>query len=186
MNYDAIVIGTSAGGLNALAVLLSKLPCDFSVPIFIVQHLAPDGGSYLVEYLKSITSIPIKEAESQETITAPMVYIAPPNYHMLLDRNNTIVLSTEGKVNYSRPSIDPLFDSAAEIYHERLIGVILTGANSDGSDGLKRIKELGGLAIVQNLSESEATAMPLAAMLKTHADYILDLEDIAKVLKKII
>lgn len=186
MMYDAVVIGASAGGLNALKTLLSELPKNFPASVFIVQHLSPNKESYMVEYLKDNISLPIKEAGSMDPIIRPMIYVAPPNYHMLIDRGDVIVLSVEGKVNYSRPSIDLLFSSAAERYREKLIGIILTGANSDGSDGLKRIHELGGIAIIQSLSDSEASAMPQAAMLKTNADYILDLKDMSKIINRLI
>ena len=186
MKYDAVVIGASWGGINALKVLLSELPIDFLVPVFVVQHLLPEEDSYLVTYLKENTSIEIKDPNSLEKIVPSVVFIAPPNYHMLLEKTEHIVLSVEEKVNYSRPSIDLLFLSAAEVYKEKLIGVVLTGANSDGSVGLKRIKELGGFTIVQDPKQAEAGIMPKAAIKSTEVDYVLNIEEIGQAIKKLI
>ena len=146
--YEAIVMGTSAGGLNALSTVLPMLPGDFPLAIVVVQHVHRDSGNFFVEYLHEKCQLRVKEAEEKESIQPGVVYIAPANYHLLIEHNRTFALTIDEKVNYSRPSIDVLFDAAAQVYGSRLIGIVLTGANADGAKGLKTIKAHGGLAIV--------------------------------------
>ena len=186
MKYEAIVIGTSAGGLKALVSVLADLPEDFPIPILVVQHLPTTRDSFLVDYLNENIALKVQEAESHECIVNSVVYVAPPNYHMLIEKTGCIVLSVEEKVNFSRPSIDLLFITAAEKFKQNLIGIILTGANSDGSKGLKRIKELGGTTIVQDPDEAEVSAMPNFAIQAVQIDYILKNKMITKVIEKLI
>ena len=127
----------------------------------------------------------VKQADEKEKIVPAMIYIAPPNYHLLVEDDRTFSLSVDELVNFSRPSIDVLFESAADAYGKRLIGIILTGANSDGSNGLKKIKECGGMAIVQDPESSEADTMPRAAIKATKVDYVLPLEEIGTFLRKL-
>jgi two-component system chemotaxis response regulator CheB len=182
MEYEAIVIGVSAGGMNALGAVLSRLPDDFALPIVIVQHMDPSSRDYLADHLDRKCNIQVKEAEDKEDIKGGVAYIAPPNYHLLLEEDRTLSLSVDDLVNYSRPSIDVMFESAADVYSSRLVGVVLTGANSDGSKGLTKIKAMGGLAVVQDPSTAHVDYMPKAAIASTKVDHILPLEEIAGLL----
>lgn len=182
--YKIIVIGASAGGLTALTRLLSPLPGDFPFSIIIVQHLHPLQGDYLNEYFNDKCYLTVKEANEKETIEPKNIYFAPPNYHLLIEEDKTFSLSIDEKVNFSRPSIDVLFESAADVYAPDLIGIVLTGANNDGARGLKKIKENGGLAIAQDPSTAEQPEMPRAAIDMVETDYILPLEGITDLLIK--
>jgi len=182
MSYKAVVIGASAGGFHALKELIPKLPKEFSMPVFVVQHISPTSDNYMAQFLNKLSNLIVKEADEKEDIKPGYVYISPPNYHMLIEEDNTISLSTEGKMNYSRPSIDILFDTAAMTYGERLIGIVLTGANNDGAEGLLKIKNGGGYCIVQEPSEAEANAMPLAAIKKSKPNKIMKLDNIVALL----
>jgi len=184
--YKAIVIGSSAGGINALTKVLSVLPADFPLPIVIVQHLHPESGHHLPHILGTKSALKIKQADEKELIKKGWVYLAPPNYHLLIEEDFTFSLSLESPVNYSRPSIDVLFESAVYAYRQHLIGVILTGANHDGSLGLKKIKETGGFTIVQDPKTAEADAMPKAAIEATTIDKILPLQDIGLYLLQLV
>ena len=174
----AVVIGASAGGLIALQTILSSLPSDFPWPIIVVQHLAPDSFSAAPELLASEIRITVREATDKEAVRAGVVYLAPPNYHLLVEPDHVLSLSVEDKVNFARPSIDVFFESASHVYGAGLVGVILTGANRDGAQGLQRIKQAGGFAIVQDPSTAEADAMPRAAIAATQVDEILPLREI--------
>jgi len=180
--YKAVVIGASAGGFHALRRLLTKLPKKFPIPILIVQHISPTSDNYMTKFLDKKSDLRVKEADEKELILGGTVYIAPPNYHLLIEEDYTISLSTESKKNYSRPSIDILFESASYAYGDELIGVVLTGANSDGADGLQSIKENGGYCIVQEPKEAESTAMPLAAIERASPHKILNINSIANLL----
>jgi len=184
MRYEAIVIGVSSGGMNALKVLFSLLPKEFKTPIIIVQHIGSQSENLWIRLLNDKSNLPIKEADEKESIEHGKVYIAPPNYHLLIERNKTFSLTIDERVNYARPSIDVLFESAAEAYKNKLIGVILTGSNNDGTNGLKRIKEYGGLTIVQDPTTAESNYMPASAIAAMQVDFILSLEDIIKLLIK--
>jgi two-component system chemotaxis response regulator CheB len=176
--FAAVVIGSSAGGIKALSTVLESLPQSFPLPIIIVQHLHPNSNGYLVHILSAKCALTVKQAEEKEQIQGGVVYLAPPNYHLLLEEDRTFSLSLEERVNFSRPSIDVLFESAVYAYRHQLIGIILTGANSDGSLGLKKIKQIGGYAIVQDPDTAEAEAMPRSAIKVTSVDKILPLEEI--------
>ncbi|WP_083773494.1 chemotaxis protein CheB [Desulfofarcimen acetoxidans] len=180
--YQAVVIGVSAGGFAALSFLLPSLPEDFSLPVIIVQHLHPASGSYIVQHLNNKCSLIVKQADEKESIKPGTVYLASPNYHLLVEEDRTFSLTVDNRVNYARPSIDVLFETAARAYGEKLIGIILTGSNNDGSKGLKRIKEGGGLAVVQDPLDAEVDSMPRAALAATAVDFILSLEQIASFL----
>ena len=184
MNYEAIVIGVSSGGMNAMKVMFSLLPKEFNTPIIIVQHISSQSENLWIKLLNDKSNLYIKEADEKESIEHGKVYIAPPNYHLLIERDKTFSLTIDERVNYARPSIDVLFESAAEAYKNKLIGVILTGSNNDGTNGLKRIQECGGLAIVQNPETSESAYMPASAIAAIQPDYILSLEDIINLLIK--
>jgi two-component system chemotaxis response regulator CheB len=186
MNYEAVVIGASAGGMEALKKLLAGLPKDFGAPIVIVQHLSPHSDNYLARRLNELCKIHVKEADEKEKITAGTAYIAPPNYHLLIEQDKTLSLSADRKVNFSRPSVDVLFDSAAEVFRKGLIGIILTGANNDGSKGLRNIRNFGGLAIVQEPESAETSSMPRAAIEAAGADFILTIDQISNKLIELI
>lgn len=186
MKYRAIVIGASAGGMDAVKSILMPLQEEFPVPILIVQHLSPHSDGYMAKHLNELCRINVKEADEKENILPGNVYIAPPNYHLLVEKDETLSLTVDPKVNYSRPSIDILFESAAEVYENELIGIILTGGNGDGSKGLKMIKEFGGLTIVQDPNTAEADFMPKAAIKVVEVDYILSLNKISNKLIKLV
>ena len=183
--YQAVAIGVSAGGMDALYTILSVLPGDFPVPILIVQHISPVSDNYLARYLDEASLIKVKEAEEKIEIEPGTAYIAPPNYHMLIETDKTLSLTVDEKVNFARPSVDVLFETAADAYKKELIGIILTGANKDGSMGLKRIKEYEGLCIVQAPETAAAEEMPRSALEATQVDFILPLNSIASFLCKI-
>lgn len=182
MRYEAIVIGVSSGGMNALKLMFSLLPKDFNTPVIIVQHIGAHSDSQWIKLLNDKSNLPLKEADEKEKIENGKVYIAPPNYHLLIEKDRTFSLTIDERVNYSRPSIDVLFESAAEAYKNKLIGVILTGANNDGSNGIKRVKECGGLAIIQNPETAESAFMPKSAIAAIKPDFVLSLEGIAELL----
>lgn len=178
MRYDLIVVGASWGGLHAVGEILHSLPEDTDVPVVVAQHRrveAVEGG--LAGLLRNRTRLPVTDVTDKDPIEPGRVYLAPPDYHLLVQRGY-FSLSIDDKVNFARPSIDVLFQSAADAYRERLIGVILTGANEDGAAGLARIKELGGVAVVQEPATAERHEMPRAALAATHADAVLPLEEI--------
>ena len=176
--YRAIVVGTSAGGFDALRRMFKWLDADFPLPILIVQHMSPGSNDFMARSLDLICGLRVREAEEKEKIMPGNIYIAPANYHLLVEEDETLALSTDAKVNFCRPSIDVLFDSAVEVYHERLIGVILTGANSDGTRGLENIKKAGGMTIVQDPKEAEVNIMPRSALEKVKADHVKKLDEI--------
>jgi two-component system chemotaxis response regulator CheB len=185
MGYKAVVIGVSAGGMEALRVILSVLPADFPAPILVVQHLAPDSDDFLPRFLNEKCPPTVKEADEKEKASPGVVYLAPPNYHLLVEDDATLSLTVTERVNFARPAIDVLFETAADVFGPELIGIVLTGANDDGSRGLRKIKELGGLAIVQAPETASAGIMPTAAIAATEVDHILPLEEIGPVLRNI-
>lgn len=179
VQYQAVVIGVSAGGLATLDKILPNLTKDFTPSVLIVQHIATAMKNYMVEHFRPLCAMKVKEGIDKVAIEPSTIYFAPPNYHILVEQEKTLALSTTEKVNYSRPSIDVLFDSAARVYCERLIGIILTGASSDGAEGIAMVKEAGGLTIVQDPETAEVIDMPEAALAKTEVDHILPPQDIA-------
>ena len=184
MDYEAIVIGTSAGGLNALQKILGPLPADFPLPILVVQHRLPAADDFLTFSLNESCALSVKEAEEKELIKPGFIYIAPANYHLLVEGDKTLSLTIDAKVCYARPSIDVLFETAAEAYLSALVGIILTGANNDGTAGLKKIKEKGGLTIAQDPATAESDVMPLSAIRENVVDKILSLAEIASFLSQ--
>ncbi|MFV8376166.1 chemotaxis protein CheB [Flavobacterium sp. LB1P62] len=184
MYYEAIVIGVSSGGMNALKIIFSALPVDFNIPIIIVQHVGAHSDSQWIKLLNKKSHLEIKEADEKEKIEKGKVYIAPPNYHLLIEKDKTFSLTIDERVNFARPSIDVLFESAAEAFNTKLIGIVLTGSNHDGTKGIKRIKECGGVAIIQDPKTAESAYMPKSAIAAIIPDYILSLEDIVALLIK--
>lgn len=183
--YKAAVIGTSSGGMAALKAILPLLPATFALPVIVVQHVGANADNYWVEVMNEMCALHVKEADEKEPVTAGYIYVAPPNYHLLVETDRTLSLSVDEKVNFARPSIDVLFESAALAYKEQLIGIVLTGANHDGAKGLKKIKEKGGLAIVQDPASADSAYMPSAAAAAAQPDYIVPVKDIAPLLIKI-
>lgn len=186
MKYRAVVIGVSAGGMNALGKILPALPGDFPLPLIVVQHISPQSDNYMIRHFDQQSQIRVKEADEKEKIKPGHAYFAPPNYHLLIEEDHTFSLSVEERINFSRPSIDVLFETALDAYCSSLIGIILTGANNDGSKGLKLIKDCGGLTIVQDPQEAEVPAMPEAAIKLSMPDHILKVGQIAPFLIRIV
>ena len=178
----AVVIGASAGAVEALLKILPGLPGDYPLPLLIVVHLPPDRDSTLAALLNARCRITVKEAEDKEPIRPGTAYLAPPDYHLLVEPEFLLSLSNEEPVHYSRPSIDVLFQSAADAYGGALAGVILTGANSDGARGLRAVREAGGAAFVQAPEEADADAMPRAALAACADAVALPLERITEAL----
>jgi two-component system chemotaxis response regulator CheB len=183
--YKAVVIGTSAGGLNALDKIFSGLDKNFNLPVMLVQHKHVESDDYLAKYLNKLSHLNFKEAEEKEPIKEGNVYIAPADYHLLVEEDFTLSLNVDEKVHFCRPAIDILFETAAEAYGKHLIGIILTGANEDGAQGMLAIKNAGGLTIAQNPESAEVDFMPRSAINKVNIDYIVDLETIARILNRI-
>ena len=178
MAFEIVVVGTSTGGLKALQTLLSGLPAEFSLPIVIAQHRGKDLESGLCEYLREISSLPVSEPDDKETLRGGHVYLAPRDYHLLIE-NRSFALSTAQSVRFARPSIDVLFESVADAFQTRAIGVILTGANSDGAQGLATIKARGGFTIVEDPGSAAVRELPDAAIAQATPDRILALDQIA-------
>lgn len=161
---EAVVIGASAGAVEALSALLPGLPETFPLPVMVVVHLPPDRPSGLAELFRVRCRVAVREAEDKEPLAPGTVYFAPPDYHLLVEPDRRLSLSSEEPVQYSRPSIDVLFESAADVYGPGLIGVVLSGANSDGAKGLAAIQAAGGRALVQRPDLAQVATMPRAAL----------------------
>ncbi len=177
---QAVVIGASSGGMEAIKLVLSALSEKFEIPVVVVLHIGTNNINHYLSLLGTNIKFCVKEAEEKEPIKLSTIYFAPPNYHLQIEPNITFSLSTDVKVNYSRPSIDVLFETAAWTYKEKLIGVLLTGSNHDGAAGLRTIKEYGGTVIVENPESAFARTMPHAAIEACAPDYVLELNEIAK------
>lgn len=180
---SAIVIGASAGAIDALSILLPVLPAGYPHPILVVVHVPAEKKNTLAELFTARCRIAVKEAEDKEEIRAGTVYFAPADYHLLVEPDFTLALSSDEPVLYSRPAIDVLFESAADAYGSRLTGIVLTGASSDGALGLRAVCAAGGAAIVQAPETAENHAMPRAALAACPSARVLPLEGIAEVLK---
>jgi two-component system, chemotaxis family, protein-glutamate methylesterase/glutaminase len=173
-----IVIGASLGGMTALKVLLQGLIQAFPIPIAIAQHRHKASENQIVEFLQRHTTLRVKEVEDKDGIAAGYVYLAPADYHLLVEADH-FALSTDEPVSYARPSIDVLFESAADVYRDRTIGIILTGANQDGAAGSAAVKACGGVVMVQDPKSAQSPVMPQAVIARTTVDGVLSLPDIA-------
>lgn len=182
MKYEAVVIGVSAGGLAALTRILGILPANYPLPVVVVQHRSRDERFLLEEVLQAKCRIRIRQADEKEAILPAAVYLAPPDYHLLIEKDHTFSLSYDALVNYSRPSIDVLFETAAEVYQEKLLGIVLTGANADGSKGMKAIGKRGGFTIAEDPLTAEYPDMPAAAIKTGSIQKIMDIDHIAQYL----
>jgi two-component system chemotaxis response regulator CheB len=175
---EAIVIGASAGAVDTLSVLLPGLPADYPLPLLVVVHLPADKPTILPELLRAKCRIAVREAEDKEPVVPATVYFAPPDYHLLVEADRTLALSSDEPVLYSRPSIDVLFESAADAYGPHVLGVVLSGANSDGALGLKAIMDAGGRGAVQDPQSASAAAMPQAALARCPDALCLNIQEL--------
>ncbi len=182
----AVVAGSSAGGVQAWTTLLSGLPSDLSVPLIIVQHIPPTEDSSLAQLFQRKCPLAVREAEDREKILAGTVYFAPPDYHLLVEQTGTFSLSVDEKVNYSRPSVDVLFESSAYAYGSQLLAIVLTGANHDGAAGIRMIKEYGGITVAQEPAAAAFATMPQAAVDTGTVDRALSLREIGEFIQKVV
>lgn len=188
MQFDAIVIGTSAGGVDALSTVLPALPASLRAAVLVVIHLPRERPSLLVEIFGPKCALPVQEALDKDPIRPGNVYFAPPDYHLLVDRGPEgplLSLAADDPVNFSRPSIDVLFESAADLYGPRLLGLVLTGASHDGAAGLLAVHRAGGYTLVQDPATAMAPTMGLAALALVPADRVMPLAGIAGFLKSL-
>lgn len=181
----AVVIGASAGAVQALLTILPALPADYPLPVLVVVHVPPDRGNVLVPLFEAKCQVQVKEAEDKEPIIGGVVYFAPSDYHLLVEADGALALSSDEIVNYSRPSIDVLFESAADAYGPALLGVILTGANHDGAAGLKAVADAGGVAIVEDPVGAYVPTMPRAALDASPTARIMNLDTVASYLSSL-
>ncbi len=184
MNFKIVVMGASLGGMAALKVVLKALPKDFPLPLAVVVHRSTDHQGLLVKTLQKSSALSVVEVEDKQSILPGHAFVAPADYHLLVEEDH-FALSTEASVNYARPSIDVLFESAADCMGNQVMGVILSGANEDGALGLVAVKRRGGMTVVQDPATAEARAMPEAAIAATVVDMILPLREIGPFLTKI-
>ena len=182
---EAVVIGASAGALEALSVILPALPAGFRLPLIVVVHVPPDKRSMLAELFQAKCQIPVREAEDKEPINPGTVYFAPSDYHLLVETEKSLSLSSDEPVLFSRPSIDVLFESAADAYGSALMAIILTGANQDGAKGMKAVAEAGGVTLVQDPDGAFASAMPEAAIEMCPGARVMSLDAITAYLQEV-
>ncbi|MHC8320227.1 chemotaxis protein CheB [Pseudomonas sp. GB2N2] len=181
-SVEAIVIGASAGGVEALLSILSPLREGFVLPIIVVLHLPDERRSHLAEVFARRVAMRVVEAHDKTLIEAGTLYFATPGYHLSVEQDRSLSLSLEERVHYSRPAIDFLFESAADVYGASLAAVLLTGANRDGASGIAQVKHRGGLTIVQDPEEAQVATMPLAALASHQPDHILSIRGIGRLL----
>ena len=186
MSLQAVVIGASAGGVQALSQVLPALPVDFPVPVIVVVDIPPRRDNALVDLFAAKCRIPVKEAEDKEPLQPGTIYFAPSDYHLLVEAGGSLALSSDEPVNHSRPAIDVLFESAADAFGSELAGIVLTGANSDGAAGLRAICAVGGRGIVQDPASAEMATMPRAALAACPGSQAMKLEDIHPALEAMI
>jgi len=184
--YKAIVLGVSTGGVEALKLLVQTLPPRLKAPLLVVQHMSPEAMDDLARLLDAQSELRVKEADEGERPEPGTIYLAPANYHLLVEPEGTLSLAADAPVNYARPSVDVLFESAAEAWGAGLIGVVLTGAGRDGAQGLKRIRDLGGLTIIQDPADADADAMPKSALALQQPDHLLPLAALPSLLTNLV
>lgn len=180
--FEIVALAASAGGLQALSQVLSGLPADFPAPIVVVQHLDPRHRSLMAEILGRRTKLRVQQAQDKDTLEPGVVYIAPPGYHLLVNRGGTLSLSHSELVHFVRPSADLLFESVAASYKDRAIAVQLTGTGRDGAMGIEAVKKMGGTTIAQDEKNAEYSGMPSAAIATHKVDFVLPLDEIASAL----
>lgn len=181
VGYDLVVVGTSWGGLAVLRTLVAGLPDSFKMALVLVQHRHKDSDHLLRTLLQERSSLEVSEVEDKMPLQQSRIYVAPPDYHTLVEPGH-FSLSTEAPVRYSRPSIDVTFHSASDSYGHRTVGIVLTGANADGSEGLRRISDRGGLAIVQDPATAESALMPRSAVQSVPRARVMSIDEIVKFL----
>jgi two-component system chemotaxis response regulator CheB len=181
---EAIVVGASAGALEALSVILPALPDNYRLPVLVVVHVPPDKRSVLADLFRQKCRVEVVEAEDKQPIERGNVYFAPPDYHLLVEKTRTLALSSDEPVLFSRPSIDVLFESAADAFGQTLVGIVLTGANQDGASGVKAIIDAGGAVFAQCPRDAFAAAMPEAAIAARAGVNVLSLAEIAAMLQE--
>ena len=174
-----VAIGASAGGVEALGLLLRALPADCRIAVAVVLHLAPDRASRLAQLYARHCALPVKEVEDKEPVLAGTVYLAAPDYHLQVEPDRTFSLSQDDAVHFSRPAIDVMLETAAYAYRAQMLGIVLTGASADGAAGLLRVRREGGLAWVQDPARAQAATMPAAALALAGADQVWSLDQIA-------
>jgi two-component system chemotaxis response regulator CheB len=179
---DGVVIGTSTGGVDALLRLLPALPAGLRATVYVVIHLPRERPSLIVDLFQPRCAVAVREAQDKEPAAAGTVYFAPPDYHLLVDNGPQLALSSDELVHFSRPSIDVLFESAADVYGHRLLGIILTGASEDGSSGLAAVHRAGGCTIVQQPESAQSRYMVESAMKRSPVDLVLPIDQIARIL----
>ncbi|WP_214510260.1 chemotaxis protein CheB [Pseudomonas brassicacearum] len=179
---EAIVVGASAGGVEALLRVFGHLRKGFGVPILVVLHLPDERESQLARVFGHRLAVPVEEARDKQDIVPGTLYVATPGYHLSVEADRSLSLSLEEPVHHSRPSIDVLFESAADVYGQKLLAVVLTGANNDGACGLAKVRELGGITVVQDPDEAQVSTMPQAALALHEPDHILTLQGIGQLL----
>jgi two-component system chemotaxis response regulator CheB len=177
VDFDLVVIGASLGGLTATRHLLAELPTSFPAAVAIVQHRRPDTVSALEELLAAVSKLPVREPQDREPIVPGTVYLAPAGYHLLVERG-WLTLSLDGPVSWARPSIDVLFESAAEAYGRRVAAVLLTGSSEDGAAGMEAVARRGGLTVVEDPGSAHSPVSPAAALARTAVHHVLPLESI--------
>lgn len=179
---QAVVVGASAGGVEALLKVFGQLPKGFGVPILVVLHLPDERDSQMAQVFGHRLAIPVQEAQDKQNIQPGTLYVATPGYHLSVEADRSLSLSLEEPVHHSRPSIDVLFESAADAFGPNLLAVVLTGANNDGAQGLAKVRELGGITVVQDPGEAQVSTMPEAALALQEPDHILTLQGIGQLL----
>lgn len=178
---EFIAVGASLGGLAALRTLVRALPAGFAPAVAIVQHRRPDGDSRLAELLGSVATLPVREPEDKEAIAPATIYVAPANYHLLVD-DGMFWLTVDAPVSYARPSIDVLFESVAETFGGGAVAVVLTGSSEDGAAGSRAVKRAGGTLLVQDPRSAESSTLPRAAIAQAEVDLILPLDELVRAL----
>ena len=179
---EAVVIGASAGGVNALMQLLPALPRGYRLPIVVVLHVRSDRHNQLVEVFQQRVALPVREAGDKESVIAGTLYFAPAGYHLLLENDRSFSLSCDAPLHFTRPAIDITMEAAADVYGTGLVGILLTGANEDGAAGMAVIGRAGGLTVVQDPNEAEIATMPQEAINARTPDLVLPLEQIKQLL----
>lgn len=184
--FDVLALGASWGGVELLGNLVEELPENWRIPVVIVQHQHPYSGNALQRILARRTTLPVIDVEDKDKLVPAHVYIAPANYHLLMEQDGSFSLSLEAPVNFSRPSIDVTFSSLSRVYQQRCIGVVLTGANDDGAQGIRDIKAGGGYTIAQQPETAEAPVMPAAAIATGAVDAILTPQEMIPALLRLL
>ncbi|WP_280317382.1 chemotaxis protein CheB [Nocardia wallacei] len=178
-DFEVVAIASSAGGITALSRILGGLPADFPVPVLVVQHLHPRHDTIIADVLNRRTALPVRLATAGERAESGVVHIAPPNFHLLVESDRTLALTSSELVHFVRPAADPLFESLADAYGPGVIACVLTGSGSDGARGASAVKSRGGTVIVQDPCDAECTGMPEAAIRTGTADLVVPLAEIA-------